>query len=72
MSCEVFIPYKPHAATFKVVEQANAIIGEYLAQGFPLTLRQISISLSPAPCWKTRSRNTSASASSSATHGTAD
>ena len=40
MSVEVFIPYKPHAATLRVVEQANAIIGEYLAQGFALTLRQ--------------------------------
>ena len=41
MSVEVFIPYKPHAATLRVVEQANAIIGEYLAQGFALTLRQL-------------------------------
>ena len=41
MSAEVFIPYKPHAATLKVVEQANAIIGEYQAQGFALTLRQL-------------------------------
>jgi hypothetical protein len=41
MSTEVFIPYKPHAATLRVVEQANAIIGEYLAQGFALTLRQL-------------------------------
>jgi hypothetical protein len=41
MSTEVFIPYKPHTATLKVVEQVNAIIGEYLAQGFALTLRQL-------------------------------
>jgi hypothetical protein len=41
MSCEVFIPYKPHAATLVVVEQANTIIAEYLAQGFTLTLRQL-------------------------------
>jgi hypothetical protein len=41
VSTEVFIPYKPHTATLKVVEQANAIIGEYLAQGFALTLRQL-------------------------------
>jgi hypothetical protein len=41
MSAEVYIPYKPHAATLKVVEQANAIIREYLAQGFALTLRQL-------------------------------
>jgi hypothetical protein len=41
MSTEIFIPYKPHAATLRVVEQANTIIGEYLAQGFALTLRQL-------------------------------
>jgi hypothetical protein len=41
MSAEVFIPYKPRAATLRVVEQANAIIGEYLEQGFALTLRQL-------------------------------
>jgi hypothetical protein len=41
MSTEVFIPYKPHAATLRVVEQANAIIGEYEEQGFTLTLRQL-------------------------------
>jgi hypothetical protein len=38
---EVFVPYKPHAATLSVVEQANTIIEEYLAQGFTLTLRQL-------------------------------
>ena len=38
---EVFIPYKPHASTLVVVEQANTIIEEYLAQGFALTLRQL-------------------------------
>src|SRR5262249_3121804 len=41
MTTEVFIPYKPHAATLRVVEQGNAIIGEYLARGFALTLRQL-------------------------------
>src|SRR5262245_66384824 len=41
MACELFIPWKPHAATFTVVEQANTIIDEYLAQGFRLTLRQL-------------------------------
>jgi hypothetical protein len=41
VSTELFIPYKPHAATLKVVEQANTIIAEYLAQGFTLTLRQL-------------------------------
>jgi hypothetical protein len=41
MSCEVFIPYKPHATTLTVIEQANGIISEYLNQGFALTLRQL-------------------------------
>jgi hypothetical protein len=41
MTAEVFIPYKPHAATLRVVEQANGIIGEYEEQGFTLTLRQL-------------------------------
>jgi hypothetical protein len=41
MACELFIPWKPHAATLTVVEQANAIIDEYLTQGFALTLRQL-------------------------------
>lgn len=38
---ELFISYKPHAGTLVVVEQANAIIEEYLAQRFALTLRQL-------------------------------
>ena len=41
MSREVFIRWKPHAATLVVVEQANSIIEEYQAQGFALTLRQL-------------------------------
>jgi hypothetical protein len=41
MACEVFIPFKPRAAAFSVIEQANTIIDEYLAQGFALTLRQL-------------------------------
>src|SRR5215510_3822500 len=41
MACELFIPRKPHAATLTVVEQANTIIKEYLAQDFRLTLRQL-------------------------------
>jgi hypothetical protein len=41
MSTEVFIPYKPHAATVTVVDQANTIIEEYSDQGFTLTLRQL-------------------------------
>jgi hypothetical protein len=41
MTCELFIPWKPHAATLKVVEQVNTIIDEYMAQDFTLTLRQL-------------------------------
>ena len=41
MACEVFIPFKPRAATLSVIEQANTIIDEYLAQDFKLTLRQL-------------------------------
>ena len=38
---EAFIAIKPHAATFKVIGQANAIIAEYASQNFILTLRQL-------------------------------
>jgi hypothetical protein len=41
MSAEVFIPQRMHVATLDVVEQANVIIAEYLAQGFALSLRQL-------------------------------
>ena len=41
MSREVFIPWKPHAATLAVVDQANTIIAEYLTEDFKLTLRQL-------------------------------
>ena len=41
MSAEVFIPQRMHAATLDVVEQANVIIAEYLAQSFALSLRQL-------------------------------
>jgi hypothetical protein len=41
MACELFIPWKPHAATLTMVEQANSVIEEYLAQDFRLTLRQL-------------------------------
>jgi hypothetical protein len=41
MAKEVFVPYKPHAETLRVIEQANAIIAEYAEQGFVLTLRQV-------------------------------
>ena len=41
MSTEVFIPYKPHSATLVVIDRANIIIDEYLAQDFKLTLRQL-------------------------------
>ena len=41
MSREIFTPYDPRAATVTVIDQANAIITEYDAQGFTLTLRQL-------------------------------
>jgi hypothetical protein len=41
MSREVFIPYKPQGKTLVVIEQANAIIDEYLADRLRLTLRQL-------------------------------
>ena len=41
MAREVFVPYKPQKATLAVVDQANAIIAEYLDQGLKLTLRQL-------------------------------
>jgi hypothetical protein len=41
MPCELFSPWKPHAATLTVVEQANTIIDEYFGLGFNLTLRQL-------------------------------
>ena len=41
MAREQFKFWKPHAATLKVVEQANVIIEEFQAQGFTLTLRQL-------------------------------
>ena len=41
MSREAFIDTKFRNATLAVIEQANAIIAEYEAQGFTLTLRQL-------------------------------
>jgi hypothetical protein len=41
MARETFIPYKPQAATLAMIEQANAIIAEYQADGLRLTLRQL-------------------------------
>src|SRR6516225_5625015 len=41
MPCELFVPWKPHAASLTVVEQANTIIDEYIGLGFNLTLRQL-------------------------------
>jgi hypothetical protein len=41
MGTEVFVEQRMHAATLKVVEQANVITAEYLAQGFALSLRQL-------------------------------
>jgi hypothetical protein len=51
MSTEVFIPYKPHAATLKVIEQANSIIAEYAAQDFALTLRQLFYQMVARALW---------------------
>jgi hypothetical protein len=41
MACEAFIEYRPQAATRQIIDQANAIIAEYLDQGLKLTLRQL-------------------------------
>lgn len=41
MGCEVFVPRKFRAAKAELVEQANAIIKEYRADGFKLTVRQL-------------------------------
>ncbi len=38
---EAFKTWNPKAATLEVVAQANAIIADYAAQGFSLTLRQL-------------------------------
>jgi hypothetical protein len=38
---EVFIPRKAQARTRELIEQAHAIIKEYMAQGYTLTLRQL-------------------------------
>jgi hypothetical protein len=41
VSAELFIPYQPRAATLAIVDQANAIIDEYLARDLRLSLRQL-------------------------------
>jgi hypothetical protein len=41
MAVEVFIPQRQHRATLAVIERVNAIVEEYQAQGFALTLRQL-------------------------------
>ena len=41
MVCEAFIEYRPQAATRRIIDQANAIIAQYLDQGLKLTLRQL-------------------------------
>jgi hypothetical protein len=41
MSHEAFVETKFHKSTLAVIQQANAIIAEYEAQGFTLTLRQL-------------------------------
>jgi hypothetical protein len=38
---EAFTDHKFRNATLAVIEQANAIISEFMAQGFTLTLRQL-------------------------------
>ena len=52
MSREVFTPYKPQAATLRVVDQANIIIEEYQAQGFALSLRQLFYQFVSRASWK--------------------
>ena len=39
---EAFALRKFRNSTLAVIEQANAIIGEFMAQGFVLTLRQLA------------------------------
>jgi hypothetical protein len=41
MSRELFETRKFQAKTFALIERANAIIGDYMARGFVLTLRQL-------------------------------
>jgi len=41
MACEAFIDYRPHRSTRRIIDQANAIIAQYLDQGLKLTLRQL-------------------------------
>jgi hypothetical protein len=72
MACEVFIPWKPHAATLVVVEQANTIIAEYLAQGFALTLRQLFYQFVARALLENMFKQYNGSAPSSAMRGMAD
>jgi hypothetical protein len=41
MACEAFVEYQPHAATMVVIDQAVAIVAEYLDQGLKISLRQL-------------------------------
>ena len=41
MACEAFINNRPQTATRRIIDQANAIIAQYLDQGLKLTLRQL-------------------------------
>ena len=41
MTFEIFIPKKFQAGKRKIIEQANAIIDEYVSLGFRLSLRQL-------------------------------
>ena len=67
MSCELFRSKTFHSSTMAVIEQANAIIAEYLSQGFMLTLRQLFYQFVARASSKIRSDSTSGSAPSFAT-----
>jgi hypothetical protein len=41
ISCEMLVPKNFRSSALVVIEQANAIIDEYVARGFTLTLRQL-------------------------------
>ena len=48
MAREAFVDINFQARTLAVIEQANAIIAEYEAQGFTMTLRQLYYQFVPA------------------------
>jgi hypothetical protein len=52
MTTEVFVPYKPHAITLRVVEQANTIIAEEcweLDALSPTVIAGLDAVMGPAP-----------------------